>query len=300
MVNEGLGTAHLPWTHIEDEETHTNSNTTKNLTFETTKSRLINIWSTELNLQTLHSLTGQTTLYTYEASIEDETSLMHIYWISPFPAQNRPNLNKKIDMLVMRTRLTLRDEMKCNAQPCESCWLVADLKLLCPHSLRSSPVSLSSSPLSPWLQRLCSREDPPLQRHSVAHRRCSSIGRLCALQTTVLLPRPSISSSDGLPRSVSRSDFGCIRSSGFHLCMRCAPSCRVPSSSMWWSLSHPTVGCVYSSSIWISSAPFLEQLNCAREWMINWTERGHQDLPTKRNPSAKLNDVITSYTDYPI
>ena len=30
------------------------------------------------------------------------------------------------------------DEMKCNAQPCESCWLVADLKLLCPHSLRSS------------------------------------------------------------------------------------------------------------------------------------------------------------------
>lgn len=143
--------------------------------------------------------------------------------------------------------------MKCNAQPCKSFWSVADLKLLCPHSLRSSPspslpLSLSLAPTA------MPREGPrTLQRHSAAHRRSQSIGRLCALRTTVLLPWPSIPASDGHPPPASRSDFGCVRSSGFHLCVRCAP----PSSSIWLSLSHPTVGCIESSSIRRS---FLKQL----------------------------------------
>jgi hypothetical protein len=199
-------------------------------------------------------------------------------------------------MLVTRTRLTLRDEMKCNAMhnPVNLVGWLADLKLLCPHSLRSSrsPSPSPSPSRSPWLQRLCPAKDPSLQRHSVSHRRCSDIGRLCALQTTVLLPRPSISSSDGPPRSVSRSDFWMCSFIWFPSLRALRPlvSC-VPPSSMWWSLSHPTVGCIYSSSIRISSAPFLEQLNCGREWMINCTERGHQDLP--RN-GILLQNLMTS------
>ena len=136
--------------------------------------------------------------------------------------------------------------MKCNAQPCESCWLAADLKLLCPHSLRSSrsPSPSRSLPGSNGYApgRTLLYNGTPFQTVDVqtsdgfarSRQRYSSPGHRFLHRTALRVP-------------FLVQIFGCCSFIWFSSprALR-PPSCRVPPSSMWWSLSHPTVGCIYS------------------------------------------------------
>ena len=126
-------------------------------------------------------------------------------------------------MLVTRTRLSLRDEMKCNAQPCESCWLVADLKLLCPHSLRSS--RSPSPPLSLPLAPTAMLQEGPFSTTALRSRPSMFKHRTALRAPDNGTPPPAIDFFIGRP-SAFRFSFrflDVVRSSGFHLRVRCAP-----------------------------------------------------------------------------